>query len=186
MNSSAYSRTQDAQRIQRLSRRLAISCLILIAVLPIVVAIYWAIADSGTLAVRAGLSPSDLRGALMSWQRVAGGLITEIPLALLLVGIWQARACFKLFAAGDVFSSEAVLCLKRFAGWAGASVAASTLAATAISIVFTLSNPPGLRQLAISIGSDQVFMLFFSGMVWLMAAVIGQGQMLAEENATFI
>ena len=49
-----------------------------------------------------------------------------------------------------------------------------------------MNNPPGMRHLSVSFGSDQVFTLFFAGMVWLMAAVIGQGQKLAEENASFI
>jgi hypothetical protein len=31
-----------------------------------------------------------------------------------------------------------------------------------------------------------VFTLFFSGLVWLMAAVIGEGQTLAEENEGFV
>lgn len=177
---------QAPQRIQRLSRILAVSCLLLITLLPIAVAIYWSVADAGALAVRANLPPGAIQGSLLTWQRIVGGLISEGPLALLLVGVWEARKCFKLFSAGQIFTTESVRYLRRFAGWAMVSVAAGIVAATAISVVITLNNPPGMRRLAVSIGSDQVFMLFFAGMVWLMAAVISQGQILAEENATFI
>ncbi|MBA4155735.1 MAG: DUF2975 domain-containing protein, partial [Flavobacterium sp.] len=38
----------------------------------------------------------------------------------------------------------------------------------------------------IGVGSDQLLLLFFAGMVWLMAGVISQGQKLAEENASFV
>ena len=39
---------------------------------------------------------------------------------------------------------------------------------------------------SVGIGSDHVFTLFFAGLVWLMAAVIAQGQTLAEENEGFV
>jgi hypothetical protein len=31
-----------------------------------------------------------------------------------------------------------------------------------------------------------VFTLFFAGLIWLMADIIGQGQTLAEENERFV
>jgi len=177
---------QAMRRIQHLSRILALGCLILIVLLPVILAIYWAVADADALAMRANLPADALRGDLMAWQRMAGALISEVPLALLLIGLWQARRCFNQFSAGQVFTSQAVLFLRHFAGWVMASVVAGIAATTAISVLLTLQNAPGLRHLSVAIGSDQIFMFFFAGMVWLMAAVIRQGQLLAEENATFI
>lgn len=174
------------QHIRRISRMLAWTCLGLIVVLPCAVIGYWMAADAAQLALRAQLPAQAIHGPLQTWQRAAGALITLAPLSLWLIGLWQARKCFRLFVAGEVFSAQTVRCLKRFAGWAAASVALGMVAATAISVVVTLNNPPGLRHLAIGIGSDQIFALFFAGMVWLMAAVIGQGRALAEENATFV
>jgi hypothetical protein len=175
-----------AQHIARMSRILASSCLFLIFVLPVAVVVYWLLADAAELAVRANLASGAIRAPLLTWQRVAGALITQVPLALLLAGLWQARKCFKLFATGEVFTARAVHYLRRFAGWVAVSVVASIVAAAAVSATLTLHNPPGMRHLAIGVGSDQVFTLFFAAMVWLMAAVIGQGQTLAEENATFV
>lgn len=176
----------DAQRIRNLSRLLAATCSLLIVALPVAVLAYWVLADAAELAMRANLSSSAIRAPLETWQRASGALITQVPLALLLLGLWQARKCFKLFSAGQVFTARAVSFLRRFAGWVAASAAAAIFAETAISIVLTLQNPPGMRHLVISFGSDQLFTLFFAGMVWLMAAVIGQGQTLAEENASFV
>jgi hypothetical protein len=173
-------------RIQSLSRLLAAACSLLVAALPIAVFAYWLLADAAELAMRANLSSLAIQAPLQTWQRVAGALITQVPLALLLLGLWQARKCFKLFAEGQVFTAQAVSLLRRFAGWVAASVAAAIVAEAAISVVLTLQNLPGTRHVAIGIGSDQLFTLFFAGMVWLMAAVIGQGQLLAEENASFV
>jgi site-specific recombinase len=85
-----------------------------------------------------------------------------------------------------VFVVEATNYLRRFAGRVAASVAVGMLCSTALSVVLTLGNPPGMRHVAIGVGSNEVFMLLFAGMVWLMAAVIGQGQSLAEENESFV
>lgn len=176
----------NAQRIRNLSRLLAATCSLLIVALPIAVAVYSLLADAAELAMRANLSSLAIQTPLQTWQRAACALITQVPLALLLLGLWQARKCFRLFAAGQVFTEQAVSFLRRFAGWVAASVAAAIVAEAAISVVLTLHNLPGKRHLAIGIGSDQLFTLFFAGMVWLMAAVIGQGQRLAEENASFV
>lgn len=176
----------DCLRIQRLSQFLAISCLVLMIVLPIAVIIYWIWASPAELALRVNLPASAIQGPLLAWQRATAILITEVPLALLIIGLWQARKCFKLFAVGQVFTAEAVRCLRRFAGWVMVSVVVGLVASVALSVLLTLHNAPGTRHVALGIGSDQIFTLFFAGMVWLMAAVISQGQALAEENATFI
>lgn len=176
----------DPSRIKRWSQILSITCLFLIIALPIVVATYWALADVKTLARGVNLTLGTGQQALQSWQRLAGGLIAEASYALLLVGLWQARKCFRRFAAGQIFTSETVACLRRFAAWVAASVAAGMLGNTAISVLITMLNPPGMRQLVVGIGSEQIFALLFAGIVWLMAAVMTQGQLLAEENATYI
>ena len=178
MPAIAQSRTPNYQRIRRLSQVLEWACLGLIAVLPVAVATYWTVPDAPSF--------SDMTGTLAMWQRLTVVLISELSLALLLTGIWQARKCFKKFAAGAVFSSESVLSLKRFAGWAGAFVVASVLSDAAISVVLSFNHPMGQRQISIGVGLDHLCMLFFVCMVWLMAAVIAQGQILAEDNATII
>jgi len=174
------------QNIKRVSRLMAAACLVLIAVLPIGAAGYWVWADTTELAVRADLAPDSIQAPLKVWQRVVGALITGVPLALMLFGLWQARNCFNLFASGKVFTAQAVQYLRRFSFWVLASTVAGLIVVPAISVLLTYYNEPGTRQLAISFGSDQVFVLFAAGMVWLMAAIIGQGLSLAEENANFI
>lgn len=173
-------------RIQRVSRFLDVTCLLLIVALPLIVAVYWGVADPKTLVVRANLSPDAIHSTLLPWQRLTAGFMAEIPLCLLLMGFWHARKCFRLFASGHVFTTEAMLCLHRFSSWAMASAIASIICSPVSSVLMTLQNPPGLRYLAIGISTDQVFLLLFAAVVWLMAGVIRQGQILADENAQFI
>ena len=181
-----FNSDMNLQRLQRLGRLLSWACLALIILLPPLFAWFWAVASPAQLATRLNLQADVVQGPLMVWQRLLGGGISAAPLGLLLMGLWQARKCFVLFAAGNVFTLRAVTALKSFARLATASFALSVLAGTALSGVLTLGNAPGTRLLVVGLSPDQAFALFFAGMVWLMAAVIAQGVELVEENAKFV
>lgn len=176
----------DRHAMQRISAYLAWACLLLIVGLPLLVASYWAVADTGLLAVRANMLPLSIQAPVQDWQRVVGALLTGIPVALMLRGVWEARLCFKQFAVGKVFTAEAVQQLRKFAAWIMGSSLASILIGPALSVVLTINNAPGTQQVAIGIGTDHVLTLLFAAVVWVMASVIAQGQALAEENASFV
>jgi hypothetical protein len=172
--------------VRRISRWMVWACRVLLVGLPAALAVYWIVADQDWLAVHAHLSAAQVTGPLQLWQRAAAAGTMAIPLGLLLAGLWQAQRCFAQFAEGQVFTSEATRLLQRFAGWVAAAALGAIAAPAVVSVLLTWNNPPGMRHLAVGVGSDHVFTLFFAAMVWLMAAVIGQGQVLAEENQRFV
>ena len=174
------------QRVRRLSRLMVAACWALLVLLPLGLVGYWASASQAQLLAHTGVPPELVAAPLVAWQRLAGGAVTAVPLVLALCGVWQAKTCFADFARGQVFTARATRLLRRFAGWVAAAAGAALLAGTASSVILSLNNPPGARQLAIGIGSDHLFTLFFAGLVWLMAAVIGEGQALAEDNQGFV
>lgn len=172
--------------MQRRSRQLAHCCLLLVLCLPIAAALFWALADSSTLIVSARLSPLQIDGELNVWQRVAGGVLTEIPLVFLLIGVWHARRCFLLFSTGHVFSTTVIAHLRRFSSWSVLSAVSNIVCQAALSVAVTLYNAVGHRILAVGIDTNQVFLLFFAALVWLMSLVISEGAKLADENAGFV
>ncbi len=174
------------QRIQRISRIMVRLCIALMVLMPLALIVYWATATTPELAAKGNLQVAAIRAPLQLWQRSAAAFVSALPLACLLIGVWQAKLCFEQFAKGDLFTDNAVGSLRRFAGWAAAAALAAILAGMAISVLLTLNNPPGTRHLAISFSSNQFVTLFFAAMVWLMADVIGQGQTLADENKQFV
>lgn len=178
--------TLSMQRVRRISRWMVVACWALLTVLPLALVAYWATASDAMLAGHANLPAQAIQGPVTTWQRLAAGGVMAVPLALLLMGVWQARRCFDMFARGQVFTLQATALLGRFAGWVAWAALAALVAGGVTSVLLTLHNPPGARHLAISIGSNHVFTLFFAGLVWLMAAVIAQGQTLAEENEGFV
>lgn len=174
------------KRIRRLSRWMVAACVALVLLLPVLLVVYWVTTSAPDLAPQGNLGSSAIQAPLQAWQRWAGGAVTAVPLAMLLIGVWQAKRCFAQFAQGQVFTQEATAYLRRFAGWVAAAALAAIVAGAVTSVLLTLGNPPGSRHLAVGINSSQLFTLFFAALVWLMADVIGQGQMLADENAHFI
>jgi len=187
MTTSPTQATVDhLQRIRRLGRMMVLACTALMALLPVALFFYWATASAPELAVQGNLPPGALLLPLQAWQRVAAAAVTAVPLVLLLMGLRQARQCFALFAQGQVFSARATGYLRRFAGWVAAAAFAAIVAGPVTSVLLTLQNPPGARHLAVGISSNHLFTLFFAALVWLMADVIGQGQVLADENERFV
>lgn len=174
------------QRIRRISRLMVLACKALITLLPLALVYYWASTSAPELAAQGNLPPAAIQQPLQLWQRVAAGAVSALPLGLLFMGIWQAKQCFAQFVEGQVFTSRATEHLRRFAGWVAAAALAAIVAGTVISVLLTLNNAPGTRQLAVGFSSNHVFTLFFAGLVWLMADIIGQGQALAEENERFV
>jgi hypothetical protein len=176
----------DPARIQRLSRMVAIACIVVIFLLPIALLIFWATAEVSTLARLAHLQTAAIQSSVQPWQRTVCALVSGLPLALLMLGLWEARQCFARFARGDFFNTDAVSRLRRFAARTFASGVLATLIGPVLSVVLTFNNPTHQRHLALGISSDQVLLFLFSSMVWLMAAVIGQAKALADENAAFV
>ncbi|WP_284306664.1 DUF2975 domain-containing protein [Hydrogenophaga electricum] len=179
---------RPALRVRRISHGMVWACRALLVLLPVAFAAYWVVASDAQLLALSQLPAQVIPSvaSLAPWQRLVGGVVMAVPLGLLLVGVWHAQRCFARFAQGQVFTAEATARLRRFAGWVAAAALGALLAGVVASVVLTWNNPPGQRHLAIGIGSDHVFTLFFAGLVWLMAAVIGEGQALAEENQGFV
>lgn len=174
------------QRIRRTSRTMVWVCMAIVVLLPVALVDYWVTASAVDLAVHGNLSASAIRAPLLAWQRVAAAVVTAVPLAMLLLGVWQVKSCFEQFAQGRVFTAQATAHLRRFAGWVAAAALAAIVAGMVVSVLLTLNNAPGMRHIAVGISSNHVFTLFFAALVWVMADVISQGQALAEENERFI
>ena len=174
------------QRIRRLSGWMVLACQALLLILPVAWLWHWMTAAVPDLAMQANLSAGVIQLELLPLQRVAAAAVNAVPLVCVLVGVWQVKQCFQAFTQGQIFTSQAIAHLRRFAGWVAAAALAAIVSGAVVSVLLTLQNAPGTRQLAIGVSSDHVFTLFFAALVWLMADIMGQGQALAEENERFV
>jgi len=176
----------QVQRIRRLSNLLAAACVGLMILLPVFDAAIWSLASVDVLSFTVvHLAPGSIKSSVQPWQRFAGAALMLLPILCQLAALRQARACFLLFAKGSIFVSAAVRTLRRFTGWMFASILVDALAQCATGVVMTMGNPPGERILRLAFGVDTNELIAL-GTVWLMALVIGHGQAIADENATFV
>jgi Protein of unknown function (DUF2975) len=173
-------------RIRRLSKKLAIACVLVSVLIPVMVIVYWAEAAPAQLAMRVHLAADLIQSEIYVWQRVLGAALTEIPVVLMIIGLMRARQCFRGFAEGALFTPQAVQALRGFAYWVMWSAIAALAITPLLSICLTFNNAVGARHVAVGIGTDHLLTFFFAAVVWLMANIIQQGHALAEENQSFV
>ncbi len=119
-------------------------------------------------------------------RRVLGFLISMLPVSLLLYGLWRLREAFERFSQGEFFTYETITCIRSFALMVMLQSLMRPVATTLLSVLLTMSNPPGQRTLAISIGSGELEMLFVGAVFFAVAHLMVEGRRLADDNAQII
>lgn len=185
MNFEAQPTQGTTKSIQRISKVLDVACVVMMIALPLGTIWNWTNGDQAMLAREAQLASDAIKGTLESWQRGCGALIALIPVLFQITALRQSQRCFRSFANGQVFEGVAVRHMKLFAGWMLASYAVNAIAKSAHSVILTFGNPPGEHVFLLGLGVD-MWTVMYLGIVWLMAAVIGYGQTIAQENAHFV
>ena len=119
-----------------------------------------------------------------SWILVA--MLGALPLAILFFALWQGAALFGDFSKGAVFTTQ-VSCRLRRMGMALAMLTPAQIVVLALAtVILTLSNPPGQRQLSIGISSDQVILLLVGVLLLVIGWVMGEVARMAEEHSQIV
>ena len=176
----------DLARIRRLSRKMEYFTSILLLATPLLLAFIWLYLDSW-IPMLADLTPEAIRlEALTPWTRLLGFLISMIPAAVMMYGLLQMRALFKQYQRGQIFTGQALLRLRKFAWTLLLSSALKPLIGAVLSVLLSLSNPPGQRMLVLTLSSNDIAMLFISGVFIVIAWIMAEGVRLADDNAQIV
>ena len=103
-----------------------------------------------------------------------------------LYALWQLWRLFAEYGAGRVFGREAQSRLKRFAWALLAAALLAPLVRAAMSVVLTLGNPPGQRQLVIGLSWDDYLAVLLAAVLIAIATVMAEAVRVAEENEGFV
>ena len=175
---------------QRLNAHLALACLVLACALPALT--FYGLYTTPPEAWLAGLGVKSSSAAVQPgwrialWQSGLAMLAGMLPVCGLAYGLLRARLCFRGFAQGASFSLGTVLHLRGLAAGMLAAAAAGLLSPLLISVLLTLDAPAGQHALSMRIGTQEVLMLLFAGIVWQIAHVMTQAVALAEEPAQIV
>lgn len=176
----------NLNRIRRAARVMSGLCLFIIYALPLSLALIWANFQGLGPHMMEQL-PSQVRFETLGvGTLLAGFVISMIPVSALIYGLINLRSLFRHYSRGVIFSREQAARLRRFALAAMLSVGLQILANSLLSVLLTFNNPPGMRQLAISVSSDQLGTIFLGGVFLVIAWIMGEGSRIAEDNAQIV
>jgi hypothetical protein len=115
----------------------------------------------------------------------AVAVLAMIPALLMAGALVRASRCLRAFARGEHFTLAAVKELRGFAALVFAAGVVGALVPT-LSVLLLSALGPGPRSLVLSFGSQQLFLLLFSGVTWQIASVLARAVALAEEHAQIV
>jgi hypothetical protein len=165
---------------------LSIGCLLIAIALPVGTLVYdFTQLDALIKGMNLPRPPS--AADLTAFQKFGAVLLTLISPLFQSYGLLCARRCFQKFARGEYFTTEVVKALRGFAAGLFFAVIASIVVGTLLSLLFTLNaTEPGGHAMSVSLDSEQVSRLLFTGILWQIAAVMMRAVSLAEENSQFV
>lgn len=177
---------QNIERIQRLSSTMQWLCRAAIALIP--VCIVWAWLDFERFApVIAGPNMHALQMEHIGPLNLAMGLIvSSIPAGVLVVGLYRLQALFGLYRRARFFTETNVRHLRAFAICLFVNALLLPLTGSALSVVLTMSNPPGERMLNVSVSSSHIATAFMGAVFMIIAGIMLEGRRLADENAEIV
>ena len=127
--------------------------------------------------------PVVARQALPFLSLVLALLVSFIPASVAIYGLITLRQLFKLYENGIVFSTENVSCFRRLGYTLIAWVFANFIFVPLISVVISINNPPGARQLTVGFGSSDLATLIIGAIVILVSWVMHEASRLEQEQA---
>ena len=176
----------EHHRIRRVSALLILACNAYLLLAPLLLAAVWFNFE------RLGpqwqtLAELPIRPEYVGlWNKLAGALITTVPMALLMYGVWRLRQLFVQFRGGSLFSADGAGHLHAFAWMLLVTVLLSPVISALLSVVLTMNNPPGQRALVISLGSNDLAQLFIAGALFAITWTLREGYRLRQENEAFV
>lgn len=173
------------ERVQRNSRRLRLVFAVLLALSPILTALFWALVGSGNQVLSRDL-PVAVDPDIPLASLVTGFLVSLIPTGVVMYALYQLYKLFGLYCGGKVFAKENVACYRSL-GWAIIYYAlADFMGDILLGIVLTFHRGQGKRLLVVGLSSTEVFVLLAGICVLTIAWVMDEARKLKEEQELFV
>ena len=122
---------------------------------------------------------------LLSDRLIAMGF-AMIPTAVATWGMVALVRLFKRLGEGEVFSPEALRAFSDIATALFWNVLATIATEPAITYFLSRGHTPVHLYTQITLGADDVELLFLAGIAYVIARVMAEARVVAEENAKFV
>lgn len=117
------------------------------------------------------------------WQ---GFIVSFLYVGIDMLILYFFTRLFTHYERGEVFTKKSIHYLKKIGVWMFVSAAVNPFYQLAISLILTLHNPHGYREMTLSIGTDYIRNLIIAGLVFLIAYIMQEALQLHEEQALVV
>jgi len=123
---------------------------------------------------------------LSAFLKLCGFFTTMIPTAFNMLTFFFLARLFKLYETFEFFSFRCVRCIRNL----GITILTCQIVYpfyfALLSLALTISNPPGERMIAVSLGSEQIYLMIVAGAIILASWIMDEGRKLQEEQESVI
>jgi hypothetical protein len=184
------------QKIKRLSKILSIATLAVLYLLPVYQAGYW-ITDGYPFLTFLGFDLSHKISQINLVQipplaemnahiKLLGFLVDLIPTGIAMISLAYLAKLFRLYEQLSIFSEKSVQCI-RYSGYALLiNQLIHPIYIGLMTFTLTFSNPPGQRNITISLGSEEIKFIGIALFIILISWIMEIGCNLQEEQANTI
>jgi Protein of unknown function (DUF2975) len=128
----------------------------------------------------------DLPTKLTQSQNILMFLTGAIPTLIFASVLWAAKTFFDCYRDGKLFPPEAGARLKHIGRLCLILALVNPLVRTVSVLVISWLNPPGQKQLLLSVSSTDGFLLVFSGLLFMIGYILAEATQVAEENRMIV
>jgi len=179
--------TDRLRRLSRWVRALTLLAVPLVIATPILVLLAPEVLLDAGFSELGGLGLRHLSQAgLTAAVRARMAAVTLLPVGLGLALLWQLWTLFGEYLRGNVFGARALTCFRRFATLLFVLSVAKPLGTALMSIAISWDNPPGQRQLLVSVNSNDYVLVLGALVCMAIAHVMTEAARVAEENEGFV
>ena len=182
---------ENTRRITIASRRLRRTCTVLIYLLPLISAVFWAFFNqlfdpASSVPTSMVPLPAPVTQELPGLVRL-GAFVTElIPLSAMIYGILKLRELFGLYEKGLIFTAKNVACFRSLGRTLIVWVICDVVTNSLLSVVLTLPNPPGHRMITVGLYSADFTAIFVGIVILIIAWVMDEARKIQEDQALII
>ncbi|MCB6179348.1 hypothetical protein LHP98_14585 [Rhodobacter sp. Har01] len=114
------------------------------------------------------------------------GAIGAVALGPVLLALAQMRALFALYRRAEILTSAAAGHILRSGRWLLVLAAVQVAVRPLQTIALTLGNPPGQRQVAVSLTGEMLWLALAGGLLVVIGWAMQEAARAAEENRGFV
>lgn len=120
------------------------------------------------------------------WQWYMLWLTTTLYVSVGLAGLYFLRRAFANFAKGELFNLANSRDLRRFSVLLFAQGLAKPLHLAVSSVLLSANHPTGEKMLSSSFGTNELLVIAFAMVLWVMSDLLIEGCNLQSENRQFV